>query len=47
MFDAGVPIATVAARLGHSVDQLVRTYVNVLDGNEQLANERIAAALGF
>ena len=44
---AGVPLGEVARRLGHSVDTLVTTYVGALDGDEQLANDRIDSALGL
>lgn len=43
---AGVPLGEVAKRMGHSVETLVSTYVGALDGDEQLANERIEDALG-
>ena len=43
---AGVPLGEVAKRLGHSVETLVSTYVGALEGDEQLANERIEDALG-
>lgn len=43
---AGVPLGEVARRLGHSVDTLVSTYVGALDGDEQIANDRIDLALG-
>jgi integrase len=42
---AGVPLGEVARRLGHSVETLVSTYVGALDGDEQIANDRIATAL--
>ena len=42
---SGVPLATIAMRLGHSVETLVSTYVGALDGDESIANERIEAAL--
>lgn len=42
---AGVPLAMIAARLGHSVETLVSTYVGALDGDDVLANERIERAL--
>jgi len=42
---AGVPLGEVARRLGHSVETLVSTYVGALDGDEQIANDRIDAAL--
>ena len=38
-----LPLSEVARRLGHSVDTLVSTYVGVLDGDEQIANDRIGA----
>jgi integrase len=42
---AGVPLGEVARRLGHSVATLVSTYVGALATDEQVANERIEAAL--
>lgn len=42
---AGVPLGAVAARLGHSVETLVSTYVGALDGDEAIANDRIDAVL--
>lgn len=42
---AGVPLGEVAARLGHSVETLVSTYVGAISGDDQMANERIEAAL--
>ncbi len=42
---AGVPLAEVARRLGHSVEILVSTYVGVIEGDEKIANERIDAVL--
>jgi integrase len=42
---AGVPLGEAARRLGHSVETLVSTYVGALQGDEDLANERIEAAL--
>jgi integrase len=42
---AGVPLGEVARRLGHSVETLVSTYVGALAGSEEIANERIEAAL--
>jgi integrase len=44
---AGVPLGEVARRLGHSVDTLVSTYVGALDGDEQIANDRIDQALSI
>jgi integrase len=44
--NAGVPAPTVARRAGHSVDVLLRVYANCIDGDEELANERISATLG-
>ena len=40
-----MPLGEVARRLGHSVETLVSTYVGALDGDEQIANDRIDAAL--
>ena len=42
---AGVPLGDVAKRMGHSVDTLVSTYVGALEGDEQIANERIELLL--
>ena len=42
---AGVPLGEVARRLGHSVQTLVSTYVGALDGDEDIGNTRIEAAL--
>jgi hypothetical protein len=36
----------VARRAGHSVDVLLRVYAACIDGEDQLANARIADALG-
>lgn len=44
---AGVPLGEVARRLGHSVETLVSTYVGAIQGDEQIANERIDAALSL
>lgn len=38
---AGVPLAEVARRLGHSVETLVSTYVGALEHDERTGNERI------
>jgi integrase len=43
---AGVPLAEVALRLGHSVEALVTTYVGAINGKDRVASDRIAAALG-
>lgn len=42
---AGVPLAEVARRLGHSVETLVSTYVGALPDDEAIGNQRIEAAL--
>lgn len=42
---AGVPLGEVARRMGHSVQTLVSTYVGALQGDEEVANQRIASAL--
>lgn len=42
---AGVPLGEVARRLGHSVQTLVSTYVGALEGDEEVGNARIEAAL--
>jgi integrase len=43
--NAGVPAPTVARRAGHSVDVLLRVYANCIDGDEEIANQRISRAL--
>jgi integrase len=43
--NAGVPAPTVARRAGHSVDVLLRVYANCIDGDEEIANQRISGAL--
>jgi integrase len=42
---AGVPPTEVAARAGHSVAVLLRVYAKCLDGQEDVANRLIQAAL--
>ena len=44
--NAGVPPTTIANRAGHSVDVLLRVYANCIDGDEEIANQRITTALG-
>ncbi len=44
--NAGVPAPTVARRAGHSVDVLLRVYANCIDGDDEIANQRISGALG-
>src|SRR5690349_5355127 len=39
--NAGVPAPTVARRAGHSVDVLLRVYANCVDGDDEIANQRI------
>ena len=43
--NAGVPAPTVARRAGHSVDVLLRVYANCIDGDDEIANQRISGAL--
>jgi hypothetical protein len=43
--NAGVPANTIARRAGHSVDVLLRVYANCIDGDEEIANQRITVAL--
>lgn len=43
--NAGVPATTVARRAGHSVEVLLRVYANCIDGDEEIANQRITTAL--
>lgn len=42
---AGVPIGTVARRMGHSPDVLLRVYAGALTGDDEIANSRIEAVL--
>lgn len=42
---AGIPLGEVAARMGHSVETLVSTYVGAVNGGDAIANERIDAIL--
>lgn len=44
MVNAGVPIGEAAERLGHSPEELLRTYVHALAGDAELANRRLEAA---
>jgi integrase len=44
--NAGVPAPTVARRAGHSVDVLLRVYANCIDGDDDIANQRISSVLG-
>jgi len=41
----GVPALTFARRAGHSVDVLLRVYANCIDGDEEIANQRVCGAL--
>jgi hypothetical protein len=43
--NAGVPAPTVARRAGHSVDVLLRVYAKCIDGDDEIANQRISGAL--
>lgn len=43
--NAGVPPQRVAQRLGHSVAVLLRVYANCIDGDDDLVNDKIDAAL--
>jgi hypothetical protein len=43
--NAGVPAPEVAERAGHSVDVLLRVYTKCIDGQRQIANQRIEAVL--
>ena len=42
----GVEAPRVAVWAGHSVDVLLRVYAKFLDGQEEVARQRIEAALG-
>jgi integrase len=44
MIASGVPLGETAMRLGHSVDELVRTYIGAFVGDEELGNHRLEAA---
>ncbi|GAA3825877.1 hypothetical protein GCM10022226_53290 [Sphaerisporangium flaviroseum] len=43
--NSGVPAPDVAERAGHSVDVLLRVYGKCIDGQREVANQRIARAL--
>jgi integrase len=43
--NGGVPAPTVARRAGHSVDVLLRVYANCIDGDDEIANQRISRVL--
>lgn len=43
---AGISLGETAKRMGHSVDTLVATYVGALDDAQEIANQKIEAALG-
>lgn len=43
--NAGVPATEVAERAGHSVDVLLKVYAKCIDGQREIANQRIEAAL--
>jgi hypothetical protein len=43
--NAGVVATEVARRLGHSVAVLLNVYAGCIDGQGEVANERIEAAL--
>ncbi|MEO3809823.1 tyrosine-type recombinase/integrase [Sphaerisporangium sp. B11E5] len=43
--NSGVPAPDVAERAGHSVDVLLRVYAKCIDGQREIANQRIAKAL--
>jgi hypothetical protein len=42
---SGVPVHIVAARLGDSPTEILKTYAHLLPQSDELAAERIAAAL--
>jgi integrase len=44
--NAGVPAPEIAHRAGHSVDVLLRVYAGCIDGQGDLWNDRISAAIG-
>ncbi len=43
--NAGVPAPEAARRAGHSVEVLLKVYANCVDGQEDVVNDRISAAL--
>jgi integrase len=43
---SGVPVHIVAARLGDAPTEILKTYAHLLPQSDELAAERIAAALG-
>jgi integrase len=43
--NGGVPATEVARRVGHSVAVLLTVYANCIDGQEEVVNDRIGAAL--
>ena len=43
---AGVPVHIVAARLGDRPEQILKTYAHLLPQSDELAAERVAAAIG-
>ncbi|MFI0481663.1 hypothetical protein [Actinomadura sp. 9N215] len=43
--NGGVPAANVAARAGHSVAMLRSTYAHCIDGDDEIMNQRINAAV--
>jgi integrase len=43
--NAGVPAPDVARRAGHGVDVLLKIYAGCIDGEEEVANQRIEEAL--
>jgi integrase len=43
--NAGVPAPEVAERAGHSVDVLLKVYAKCVDGQREVANQRIEAVL--
>ncbi|GLY74381.1 tyrosine-type recombinase/integrase [Actinoallomurus iriomotensis] len=45
--NAGVAAPDVAERAGHSVDVLLKVYAKCIDGQREIANRRIEAALGI
>jgi hypothetical protein len=42
---SGVPVHIVAARLGDAPTEILKTYAHLLPQSDELAAERIAAAL--
>jgi hypothetical protein len=45
--NAGVNASGAAARAGHGVDVMLRVYVKCIDGQREIANQRIESVLAL